>query len=233
MYFECIRQTDLSSCGPTCIQMICQYYGKKIPLDIINEHVGLTNIGASVRDLNDGMKSLRLQSVVVECPIDKLIQIPLPAILYWRNNHFVVLYKVSDRYFYVADPASGKVRFSKAEFLINWACGNNVGTVVLVAPTPEFEKEHYPDCISSWRDVLREVVMGTMESKTRMTAIICLILLSCVCSWYTPILYKDLIDNGVLEGNLITVVSLFSAWFAFFFAHQIYDVPLPIKCRKF
>ncbi len=56
MRFKCIRQTDLLSCGSTCIQMLCRHYGRKLSLDFINEQVGLTNIGALGLNLSQGQK---------------------------------------------------------------------------------------------------------------------------------------------------------------------------------
>ena len=117
MGFKCLRQTGLLSCGPTCIQMLCLHYGKKLSVDYISETIGLSNIGSSVKGVYDGLKNLGFQSVVVKCPYEKLSQLPLPAILFWRNNHVVVLYKCDKHSFYIADPANGKIKFNKPDFL--------------------------------------------------------------------------------------------------------------------
>lgn len=222
MAFKCIRQTDLASCGPTCIQMICHNYGKDIPLDIINEHVGLTNIGASVKDVYEGLEALHFQSVVVKCRYDKLEKIPLPAILFWRNNHFVVLYKVRKNVFFIADPATGKVRFSKNDFLINWCGGNETGTVVLALPTDSFYNLEFERPTADWRKVFGEVIQGTIRNKKMVCLVFLLILLSSVCNWYIPLLYKKLIDNGVLAGNIHVVILLFLTQLSFFMGNLLF-----------
>ena len=45
---------------------------------------------------------------------------PLPAILHWDGNHFVVLYKAAKNKLWIADPAKGKVEYSKEEFCKHW-----------------------------------------------------------------------------------------------------------------
>lgn len=70
MGFKCIRQTDLISCGATCIQMIGNFYGKEIPLEVIKDSIGLTNIGASVRDIYEGLKKKKVRSYSLFQPRD-------------------------------------------------------------------------------------------------------------------------------------------------------------------
>lgn len=222
MSFKCIRQTDLISCGATCIQMICNYYGKEIPLEVINNAVGLTNIGASVLDLYDGLKNLHFQTVVVNSDIHRLKKLPLPIILYWRNNHFVVLYKIKNNRFYIADPAAGKIKFRAQDFLENWGSGMDEGTAILALPTPEFMNVESPTKTSSWKKVFLDVLKRTIHSKKKIIFIIFLIFLSCICNWYVPVLYKNLIDKGVLAGDLRVVVELFVAQLSFFIGYILF-----------
>src|SRR5690606_10668026 len=65
---------------------------------------------------------------------------PLPCILHWRQNHFVVLYKVSKKYYYIADPAGGKQRMDIKEFTSNWFAHKELynGISLLLGPTPQF-----------------------------------------------------------------------------------------------
>ena len=81
------------------------------------------------------------ESVCVRTTIDNLSQAPLPCILHWNQNHFVVLYKVrKGKRFYVADPGKGLVSYSRDEFRNHWVStrsgGEDKGIAMLLEPTP-------------------------------------------------------------------------------------------------
>ncbi|MEO0777615.1 MAG: peptidase domain-containing ABC transporter, partial [Bacteroidota bacterium] len=76
-------------------------------------------------------------------PYDRLIEdIPLPCIAHWRQNHFIVVTKATKKHVWVADPAAGKFRLRKEEFLDGWAShqdeGEELGILLLLEATPDF-----------------------------------------------------------------------------------------------
>lgn len=222
MGFKCIRQTDLQSCGPTSALMLCHHYGMPTTIEYVSEAIGLTNIGASVRDVSDGLQELGFDTVVVKCTPEKLQKLPLPAILFWRNNHFVVLYRCSGNRFHVADPASGKVKFTPEEFKVNWCGDNDEGTVILALPSAEFGTKEYPRPENSWIDVVKDVCRNTVSNRMKVLLILLLTLLSSVCSWYIPLIYKNLIDEGVMKGDLRMIMILFAAQLSFFVGNLLF-----------
>jgi ATP-binding cassette subfamily B protein len=64
-----------------------------------------------------------------------LRQMPLPAIVHWEGNHWIVLYDVGDKEVRVADPAVGLRRLGREEFEAKWS-----GYAALYDYTPEFQK---------------------------------------------------------------------------------------------
>lgn len=76
---------------------------------------------------------------------------PLPAILYWEQKHYVVLYRIETRkdtrVYYIADPAFGKVKLSEDRFMQSWIGEHTSGMAVLTEPTERFytwsEEERY------------------------------------------------------------------------------------------
>ena len=105
MRFPVRRQLELTDCGPVCIQIIAAYYGKNIPLSQLREYCNVTRIGISIQDLLTGCKRIGFDSVAAHVNINEIGRMPLPAILFWRQEHFVVLYKIKKRkgtrYFYI------------------------------------------------------------------------------------------------------------------------------------
>ena len=71
----------------------------------------------SVKDITECCSNIGLNAIGVTIAKEKLDVMPLPAIIYWRNSHFVVLYKVHNNKYYVADPSQGKIKYNETEFL--------------------------------------------------------------------------------------------------------------------
>ena len=114
--FPLCRQHDAMQCGVACLQMICKYYGKDYSLDFLAKYCFATNEGVSLLGISEAANRLGLQTVCYQTDMTRLCKIPCPCILYWNQNHFVVLYNVkSEKKFYIADPAKGLICYTKEE----------------------------------------------------------------------------------------------------------------------
>ena len=94
-----------------------------------------------MKGMADAAKSLGLETSTVKIGAGSLLKSPLPAILHWNQNHFVVLWKISKdgARFYLADPAKGKICYSCAEFLQHWASGDDrKGIAMFFEPSDKF-----------------------------------------------------------------------------------------------
>ena len=66
--------------------------------------------------ISETAKRIGFRVVSAKSTIAALQEGPLPAILHWNQNHFVVLYKVKKGMtFYIADPGKGIIKYSKRE----------------------------------------------------------------------------------------------------------------------
>lgn len=120
-HFPFYLQHDSMQCGATCLRMICKYYGKEIPIILLSKFCSATTEGVSLLGINTVASNLKLQAYSGRLDIESLCQAPLPCILHWNQNHFVVLYKVKNcNTFYVADPGKGLVKYCLEEFKKHW-----------------------------------------------------------------------------------------------------------------
>jgi ATP-binding cassette subfamily B protein len=146
--FPHYKQTEAKDCGPTCIKMIAKYYGKIINTQQLRTLSETTRAGSSLMGLSDAVESLGLKSLGVKLTFEKLLEAPLPCIVHWNKNHFVVVYKIKKNTVYVSDPAHGLINYTKQEFITRWI-GNNAsdqteeGIVLLVEPTPLFYQSEF------------------------------------------------------------------------------------------
>ena len=146
--FPHYKQTEAKDCGPTCVKMIAKYYGKIINTQQLRTLSETTREGSSLMGLSDAVESLGFKSLGVKLTYTKLLEAPLPCIVHWNKNHFVVVYKINKNTVYVSDPAHGLITYTKDEFITRWI-GNNAtdkteeGIVLLVEPTPLFYQTEY------------------------------------------------------------------------------------------
>ncbi len=96
MTFPNYRQLDQKDCGPTCLKIIAKHYGKIISLSQLRDLCGLNREGVSFQDLSHAAESIGLRTLALEVTLVQLQEkLPLPCIVHWQANHFVVVYKTS------------------------------------------------------------------------------------------------------------------------------------------
>ena len=144
--YKFYRQLDFMDCGPTCLMMIAAHFGKRYPLPYLRQHCFLSREGVSAAGITEGADSIGLNTMTIKIKYDNpktieegcLLNAPLPCIAHWNQNHFVVIYKVTRRAVWVADPGQGKFKLKRADFERSWAIDGGRGVLILTEPTPEF-----------------------------------------------------------------------------------------------
>jgi ATP-binding cassette subfamily B protein len=143
MIYPFVRQYDAMDCGPACISMVAQWHGKRISLETIRKRAWITREGVSFLGLKSAAESMGFRAAGVRLPFSRMVaDTPFPCIAHWRQNHFIVINSISDRYVWVSDPAIGRLKMSHEEFLKGWSpgeiAGGPAGMVLLLEPGPAF-----------------------------------------------------------------------------------------------
>lgn len=93
--FPHYQQLDSMDCGPSCLRMIAKYYGRCYSLQNLRERSFITRQGVSMLGISDAAESIGMRTQGVRINLQQLIEdVPLPCILHWNQNHFVVLYDI-------------------------------------------------------------------------------------------------------------------------------------------
>ena len=143
--FPNYKQSDSKDCGPTCLKIIAKHYGKILNIQTLRKLSETTREGTNLLTLSDAAEQIGFRSLGVKLNSIKLKEAPLPCVLDWNKEHFVVLYKIKKDVYYISDPAHGIIEYSKNEFLKFWI-GNNAnetleeGIALLLEPTPIFRQ---------------------------------------------------------------------------------------------
>ena len=73
--------------------------------------------------ISDTLEDIGLKTIGGKITFGKLTkEAPLPSIIHWDNNHFVVLYKAEKNVLHIADPDKGLLKVSETEFKENRYC---------------------------------------------------------------------------------------------------------------
>lgn len=98
MRFPFLQQLDAMDCGPTCLRMIAKYYGKSYTVQELREKSFITREGVSMLGISDAAESIGFKTLGAKITFEKLAnEVPLPCIVHWKQNHFVVVYKVESQ----------------------------------------------------------------------------------------------------------------------------------------
>lgn len=219
------KQLELTDCGPACIQMIAAYYGKNIPLSLLKEYANVTRLGISIQDILVGCQKTGMESIAVRVKIEEIDKIPLPAILYWRQEHYVVLYaighKKSGRKYYIADPDFGKAYISETDFLKEWIAEGDSGIACVVEPTEVFFKANHE---MRFKDIWNEHTKPFKQLKKYSNKIYIALFLSAItfiCTWLIPFVLQKIIDDGISKNNFHIVLLFLFAQFGLFLGNII------------
>ena len=130
-----IMQIDEMDCGAACLGMICRHFGRKVSLARIRQLCHTATDGTSLKAISRAATELGLAARPLKISLRNLPLMPLPAIVHWESNHWIVLYDVDDQLVRVADPALGLRKVSRREFETKWT-----GYAALFDYTPAFEE---------------------------------------------------------------------------------------------
>jgi HlyB family type I secretion system ABC transporter len=129
-----VYQLDEMDCGAACLGMVTRYYGKAVSLPLIRELVHTSTDGTSLLGITRGAAELGLTARALRVSRSRLEELPLPAVVHWEGNHWVVLYEVGESHVRVGDPATGVRKLPREEFEEKWT-----GYAVVFEPTPAFD----------------------------------------------------------------------------------------------
>lgn len=207
--FPLIRQHDSMQCGVACLAMVCSHYGRDYSLETLSKYCSPTAEGVSLLAVCDAAGKLGLHATAGRTVAGQLDATLLPCILHWRQNHFVVLYRVrgrgGKRRYFIADPAKGLSVYSEDDFLEAWAStgigGQDGGVALFLKPTPEFYSRPQEGRQQQKRSF--RFLLGYIRQYRRYFGQIVLgLLLGCVLQLIMPFLTQAIVDVGIRGQNL-------------------------------
>jgi ATP-binding cassette, subfamily B, bacterial len=211
-------QHDAMDCGPTCLRIIAKYYKKNIGINHLRNQSQYSREGVSILGISKAAESIGFKTLAVNVSINDLInEAPLPSILHWNQNHFVVLYKAAKNTFTIADPAKGIIKLPRHEFQQSWISNkeDQKGIALLLEPTPAFYKQED----EKNKGIGWGLLTGyTLKYKAQIVQLLLGMLLGSLLQLIFPFLTQSIVDTGINTHNLNFIQLILIAQFTLFFA---------------
>ena len=193
-------------CGASCLKIVAAYYGRRFDVSQIRQTCALNRNGISLLGISKTAETIGFRTIGGYFPFDTLaIGTPLPCILHWNQNHFVVVYKIrkhkKGKYtVYVADPARGLVTYTKEEFCEHWVStktnGEEKGIALLLEPTEHFYAQKDAKIVLTQNRL--KFLWGYLKKYKRFfTQLILGLLLGSLLQLVFPFLTQAIVDTGI------------------------------------
>lgn len=197
--FPFYKQLDASDCGVACLRMIARHYGRYYSSEYLRELAYLDREGVSLMGIADAAEKIGLRTLGVKTSFTRLQNdLPLPCIAHWKQNHFIVVYRIANGKVYVADPAIGKLQLTEQEFMNDWFSGvyqtEPQGILLLLEPTPEFYEREGEDQRQVGLSILWQYIR---PHKALVWQSLLGLLLGSIIQLAFPFLMQALVDKGV------------------------------------
>ncbi|HYC83744.1 MAG TPA: peptidase domain-containing ABC transporter [Chryseosolibacter sp.] len=225
--FPFYKQHDQMDCGPTCLRMIAKHYGKSYSLDFFRTRAFLGREGVSLLGISEAAESIGFRSLGVKITFEKLIDgAPLPLVVHWNQNHFVVVHKIKGKEIGVADPASGMQKFSHDEFMKNWvsssAGGKPAGVALLLEPTPTFY-EHDDDSDASGETRFGHILTYAKKYRPFIVQLLIGLCVGSLTQLILPFLTQAIVDVGINTSNLNFIYIILAGQLMLFASRAVVD----------
>lgn len=209
-------QPDSKDCGPTCLRIVSKYYKRSISLQQIRNLSETTREGSSLLGLSDAAEDLGYRSLGVQIDFNTLKEeVPLPCVVHWNKNHFVVVYDIDkNEKVYISDPSYGLITYTKEEFIKFWI-GENAnenteeGIALILETTPaffqtEFEEEQSKASFSflskyllKYKNLVIQLAVGLLGGS--------------LLSLIFPFLTQSIVDVGIQNQDLNFIYLVLAA----------------------
>jgi NHLM bacteriocin system ABC transporter peptidase/ATP-binding protein len=196
-------QMEATECGAAALGSVLAYHGRFVALEELRVACGVSRNGSRARDIVQAARRYGLRSRGFTADPEALKQLPLPLVVHWRFNHFLVVERLGRHAVRVNDPAVGRSALSWEEFEQDFT-----GVAITFEPAPEFQQGGHRRRL---RSLLGRRLAG---SRTGLAYVLAVSLMLVVPSILLPISARVFIDGYLVGGQtgwLIPLLALMAA----------------------
>jgi ATP-binding cassette subfamily B protein len=189
--FALVEQAEEMDCGAACLAMLCRHHGLQVTLGKLRELANVTTQGATLDSLARAAETLGFSSRGVQCTFDALQGFELPFIVHWEGYHYVIVYGVSPRQVWVADPAIGFRKLSVEAFERGWS-----GTCLVFTPGQDMARDavarspwvRFVGYLRPYRTILLHLFLATFVIQ--------------ILGIVPPLIIQNILDGVIVHQNV-------------------------------
>jgi len=200
---EHITQIDEMDCGAASLGMICRHFGRKVSLARIRQLCHTATDGTSLKALSRAADELGLAARALKISLRNLPLMPLPAIVHWEGNHWIVLYDLDGQFVRVADPALGLRKLTRREFEAKWT-----GYAALFDYTPAFKQAPESKPALAW------VLPFLARFKVILLQVLGLAVAVSFLQLLFPVFTQMVVDKVIVENDIGLLKTILLGMFA-------------------
>ena len=215
-------QRDTTDCGPTCLRIIAKHYERTLPIEQLRKACFKGRQGVTLLQISSAAEQIGLRSVGVKLSWLQLRdEAPLPCIVHWNQNHFIVVNKIDKHhgkwFVHVSDPAAGLIKYTEEQFLISWLAVSGSdgdpckGIALLLEPTPTFYDQRDRMLEKETRFTLQHLLKYLKPHRRNVVQIFLAMVVASILSLLMPFITQSVVDQGVTLGKLGFVKTMLIA----------------------
>lgn len=186
-----ITQTQKTECGLCCVCMINRYYKNFVTMEELRKKLEVGRDGSSFQQLVNLLRDYNFSVKSYNIPAFELKKIILPAILFWDNNHFVILEAIRKEKYIIVDPAVGHIKVDFKEFEEKYT-----GYAVSAFPNDSFRKKQKRTYN------IKYILPYIFENKGLYCMVISASILVYLFTLGLPIVIQNVIDSIIADHTL-------------------------------
>jgi len=188
---------EAAECGAASLAMILGYYGRWVPLEQLRLECGVSRDGSKASNVLKAARGHGFNAKGFKKEPDQLASLPLPSIIHWNFNHYVVFEGIVGGKAYLNDPSLGPRQVDLAELEESFT-----GVVLAFTPGPEFRAGGNPP--RGWRQLFDHIG----ESRATLGFVAALSVMLAVPGIVIPALSKQFVDQVLVQQMETWVLPL-------------------------
>ncbi len=184
-----VLQMEALECGAAALGMVLAYWGRWVPLEELRVAAGVSRDGSNAANMLKAARSYGLEAKGYREETAGLHDLPLPFVVFWNFNHFVVVEGFGRNVVYLNDPASGPRKVTRGEF-----DGSFTGIAITFQPGPEFKKA------GSRPSLVGGLARRLQGSRAALTYVVLTSLFLVIPGLIIPAFSKIFVDEILVQG---------------------------------
>ncbi len=184
-----ILQMETLECGAACLAMVLAYYGKWVPMEQLRMDCGVSRDGSNAKNMIRAARHHGMEAKGFRLEPEELSDLTFPCIVFWEENHFMVVNGIRGKHVYINDPAGGIQRMGWDEFKSGFS-----GVALTFSPTDEFKPG------GSRQGVFKYLITQLKGMKRAVIFVVLTAMLGYIFDMVNPAMTRVFLDN-LLTGD--------------------------------